>query len=107
MIEDPVLYRLDAALRRDLSREMRAELRLATRPLEKVDEAPPDRQRHFTAVIILDQFECEIDSGGYSCGRPQRAILHKDLIRRDFGFGKSLGQFGSVLPMRCHVQAIE
>src|SRR5439155_26231984 len=84
MIEDPMLDRLNAPFGCDLRGEMSTELRLAARSLPEYDQAAGDGERDIAPVIVLDQLQCEVDSGSDAGRCPQGTILDEDLIGYHF-----------------------
>src|SRR3954467_360604 len=62
MVVAPALYLLDGRDRRELCLQLHRELRLTARALQEQHEIACDFQRERTAVILLEQAECEVDS---------------------------------------------
>src|ERR1700722_7986030 len=102
-----MLERSNLPLIGDLCRQMCAELRLATGSLQKDHQATRHRQCEITAVVILDQLQCEIDARGYTGGGVESAVLNIDLVRHHLGGWKTLGKFRGMLPMRRRIHPVE
>src|ERR1700694_4474345 len=107
MIEDPMLQGSNLPLVSNLRRQMRTELRLAARTLQKDHYPAGHHQCKVAAVVVFDQLQREIDPGGDSGRSVERAVLNVDLVRHDLCGWETFGKFGGMLPMRHRIHPVE
>jgi hypothetical protein len=76
------------------------ELALPARPAEEHHEPAGDGHGDVGAVVVLDEGQRDVDSGGDAGGRPHVAIARPDRVGVDAHRGEALGQLATARPVR-------
>ncbi|MNN42986.1 hypothetical protein D3C81_1571980 [compost metagenome] len=107
MSENIVLHLSDDTAFSGLRRQLRAELRLPARPLEEHHHFPGDAERQLPAVILFDQRQRQVHTGGDPCRGVEVAILDIDAVRVYAGLRVILGKFRAGIPVRGDMPPIQ
>jgi hypothetical protein len=90
-----------------LSGQLGAELRLAARALEEHDEPARHLQCQLAAVVLLDQSERQVHSGGDACRGGHVPVAHIDRIGLDAHLRVAPRQLGAGGPVGGGAAAVE
>ncbi len=102
-----VLHPGDCGFQRRDGSGHRAELSLAALAFHHHQQHLGHVHRHLLAMVLGDDRQRQVDTGGHPAGGDQAAILQVDAISLDDGLGEALDQALSVMPVSCDAMAVE